>query len=96
MSGYHGAVKAADVLEVLFGDGEHAASHHGCLGWLVRMLASEALTLGERVPAELHVPVEAADAEHLVDVVLVLEGLLVDEVDHGRGDGRLALSDLVE
>ena len=48
------------------------------------------------MPVEVEVPVEAADAHSAVDRELVLEGLLVDDVDHGRDHSRLVLLDLVE
>ena len=55
-------VVGANAGEVVLGDGEKAAGHGGRPDGRVVVLAGAVLGLGQRVPREDHVPVEAAHA----------------------------------
>ncbi len=92
----HLGIVRAQALEIGLRDGEQAAGHGRRRHRTVVGLALAVLGLGQAVPRELHVPVEAAHAHAATRRVLELERVLVDDVYDGRDHGGLARADLVQ
>ena len=92
----HALVVRAEIPEILSVHREQAAGHRRTVRRADRIASPQDFPLRNVHPSEMAAPGEAADLERRRIAVIVLEGLVVDDVDNWHEHSFLALFDSLQ